>query len=107
MKNKLLFKTIALMVFLTCALGASAATENFSKDGIYYQLTTYSDGRGVLTVQNNGSFNTYSGVVNIPDSVQEIEAYAFSNSSLDEVMLSRNTKVAEKAFSDRVNIIYR
>ena len=70
MKNKLLFKTIALMVFLTCALGASAATENFSKDGIYYQLTTYSDGRGVLTVENNGSFNTYSGVVNIPDSVQ-------------------------------------
>ncbi len=50
-------------------MGASAASETFSIDGIYYQLTTYSDGRGVLTVQNNGSFNTYSGVVNIPDSV--------------------------------------
>ncbi|MBQ3364691.1 MAG: leucine-rich repeat protein [Muribaculaceae bacterium] len=70
MKRGLLFRAIALLAFLTCALAASAATEKFSKDGIYYQLTTYSDGSGVLSVQNNGSFNTYSGVVNIPDSVQ-------------------------------------
>ncbi len=70
MKNRLLFRAFALLAFLTCALAASAATENFSSNGIYYQLVTYSDGRGVLTVENNGSFNTYSGVVNIPDSVQ-------------------------------------
>ena len=69
MKRIYLFKAIALVAFLACALCASAATATFSKDGIYYQLTTYSDGRGVLTVQNNGSFNTYSGVVHIPDSV--------------------------------------
>ena len=69
MKRIYLFKAIALVAFLACALCASAATTTFSKDGIYYQLTTYSDGRGVLTVQNNGSFNTYSGVVHIPDSV--------------------------------------
>ncbi len=70
MKRIILSTTIALVALLTCALSASAATTTFSKDGIYYQLTTYSDGSGVLTVQNNGSFNTYSGVVNIPDSVQ-------------------------------------
>ena len=69
MKKQLLFKAFAMLAFLACALGASAATAEFSKDGIYYQLTTYSDGSGVLTVQNSGSFNTYSGVVNIPDSV--------------------------------------
>ena len=70
MKKKLLFRAFALLALLMCALAAGAATENFSKNGIYYQLTTYSDGRGVLSVMNNGSFNTYSGVVNIPDSVQ-------------------------------------
>lgn len=69
MKKIFLFKAIALLMLLACALGASAATETFSSGGIYYQLTTYSDGRGVLSVQNNGSFNTYSGVVNIPDTV--------------------------------------
>lgn len=42
---------------------------NFSYYGIYYCLTTYSEGNGVVTVENNGSFNTYSGTVNIPDSV--------------------------------------
>lgn len=75
MKKILLFKAIVLLAFLTCVLAASAATENFSKDGIYYQLTTYSNGSGVLTVQNNGSFNTYSGVVYIPDSVQYNNVY--------------------------------
>ncbi len=70
MKKILLFKAIALVAFFACALGASAATATFSNNGIYYQLTTSSDGSGVLTVQNNGSFNTYSGVVNIPDSVE-------------------------------------
>ncbi|MBR5170039.1 MAG: leucine-rich repeat protein [Muribaculaceae bacterium] len=75
MKKKLLFRAFALLAFLTCALAASAATENFSKDGIYYQLVTYSDGSGVLTVENNGAFNTYSGVVNIPDSVLYNDVY--------------------------------
>lgn len=70
MKKKLLFKAFVILAFLACVSGASAATALFSNNGIYYQLTTYSDGSGVLTVQNNGSFNTYSGVVNIPDSVE-------------------------------------
>ena len=69
MKKKLLFKAIALLALLACALGASAERIDFENNGIYYQLTTYNDGSGVLTVENNGSFNTYSGVVNIPDTV--------------------------------------
>lgn len=32
-------------------------------------MTTYSNGTGVVSVENNGSFNAYSGTVNIPDSV--------------------------------------
>ena len=70
MKRIYLFKAIALVAILTCALGASAATATFSKDGISYQLTTYSDGSGAISVENKGYFNSYSGVVNIPDSVQ-------------------------------------
>ena len=69
MKKLLLFRAIALLAFLTCALGASADRVNFSKDGMYFQLTTYTDGSGVITIENSGSFNTYSGVVNIPDTV--------------------------------------
>ena len=75
MKRIYLFKAIALVAILTCALSASAATTTFSKDGITYQLTTYSDGSGVLSVQNKGYFNSYSGVVNIPDSVQYSGVY--------------------------------
>ena len=70
MKKLLLFKALAMLTLLACALGASADDRvTFSSNGIYYQLTTYNDGSGVLSVQNNGSFNTYSGVVHIPDSV--------------------------------------
>lgn len=69
MKKFILFKAIAVLAFFACALGAIAATDYFSFDGIYYELMTYSDGSGVLTVKNNGSYNTYSGVVNIPDTV--------------------------------------
>ena len=69
MKKLLLFKTLAVLALLSSALGAKAANETFLSDGIYYQLTTYSDGSGVLTVENKGYFNSYSGVVNIPDSV--------------------------------------
>ena len=70
MKKIYLFKAITLVAILTCALSASAATTTFTKNGITYQLTTYSDGSGVLSVQNKGYFNSYSGVVNIPDSVE-------------------------------------
>jgi hypothetical protein len=70
MKKNYLFKAIALVAILTCALSASAATTTFTKNGITYQLTTYSDDSGVLSVQNKGYFNSYSGVVNIPDSVE-------------------------------------
>ena len=70
MIKMLLFKTLAVLTLLACALGASADDRvTFSSGGIYYQLTIYNDGSGVLSVQNNGSFNTYSGVVHIPDSV--------------------------------------
>ena len=69
MKKTLLLKAIALLAFFTCALGASADRINFDSNGICYLLTTYDDGTGAITVDNGGSFNTYSGVVNIPDSV--------------------------------------
>jgi len=70
MKKLLLFKTLAVLTLLSCALGASADDRiSFWRNGVYYQLTIYNDGRGVVSVQNNGSFNTYSGVVHIPDSV--------------------------------------
>lgn len=70
MKKLLLFRMFALVTALACTWGASAANYNFSSDGIYYRLTTYNDGSGVISVENNGSFNTYSGYVIIPDSVE-------------------------------------
>ena len=69
MKKYYLFRALALLALLTCAAGASAENANFSYHGIYYCLTTYDNGTGVVSVENNGSFNTYSGTVNIPDSV--------------------------------------
>lgn len=69
MKKSLLLKAIALLAFFTCALGASADRINFDRDGICYLLTTYDDGTGAITVDNGGSFNTYAGIVNIPDTV--------------------------------------
>ena len=69
MKKLLLFRSLALLALLTCVASANAEDVYFSSNGIYYRLTTYSDGSGVITVQNNGSFNTYSGEVHIPDSV--------------------------------------
>lgn len=68
-KKSLLFRLAVLMAFFTCAMSASAEDINFSSGGIYYSLTIYSDGSGAVSVENNGSFNTYSGTVNIPDSV--------------------------------------
>ena len=40
-----------------------------SYDGIYYTLAERSDGTGIATVVNNGSFNTYSGNLVIPQSI--------------------------------------
>ena len=77
MKKSLLLKAIALLAFFTCAMGANADRINFDRDGICYLLTTYDDGTGAITVDNGGSFNTYSGVVNIPDTVTSIGEYAF------------------------------
>lgn len=68
-QQSLLFRLVMMVAFLTCAVSASADNVDFSYNGIYYRLTTFSDGRGEVSVQNNGSFNTYSGTVNIPDSV--------------------------------------
>ena len=69
MKKSALFRALVLVALLLSAMGVRAATENFSSNGMFYQLTTYNDGSGVITVENSGEFNTYSGVVNIPDSV--------------------------------------
>ena len=69
MKKNFLFRALALLALLACAAVASAESVNFSYQGMYYCLTTYSSGTGVVSVENNGSFNTYSGTVNIPDSV--------------------------------------
>ena len=67
-KNYYLQVLVALMVCLACALGASAY--DFTFGGIYYSITTYSDGSSVATVENNGSTNTYSGIVTIPATVE-------------------------------------
>ena len=68
-QQSLLSKLMVMLALVTCAASANAENVNFSYYGIYYCLTTYSEGNGVVTVENNGSFNTYSGTVNIPDSV--------------------------------------
>ena len=75
MKKSLLLKAIALLAFFTCAMGASADRINFDRDGICYLLTTYDDGTGAITVDNGGSYNIYSGIVNIPDTVYYEGAY--------------------------------
>ena len=64
--NKLIyFKTLAAIV--ACfALAMPASAYDFTRNGIYYQIN--SDQTSV-TVQNNGSFNTYSGDVVIPPTV--------------------------------------
>ncbi len=64
--NKLIyFKTLAAIV--ACfALAMPAGAYDFTRNGIYYQIN--SDQTSV-TVQNNGSFNTYSGDVVIPPTV--------------------------------------
>ena len=44
-------------------------------------------------------------VITIPDSVVEIEEGAFSGVKLESVIVPKDTKIAEKAFSDSVKII--
>ena len=65
----LLLRGVVLLALLACAVSTSAANYYFSDGGIYYRLTTYNDGSGVISVENNGT-NTYSGLVAIPDSVE-------------------------------------
>ena len=55
------------MACLTGALGASAY--DLYTGGIYYSITEYADADPVASVENNGSINTYSGVVTIPATV--------------------------------------
>ena len=57
----------ALVACLTGALGASAY--DLYTGGIYYSITEYADADPVASVENNGSINTYSGVVTIPATV--------------------------------------
>ena len=63
MNNKsLLFKMLALVVSLSCALGAHAY--DFKYNGIYYNIT----GVNTVEVTNNGN-GSYSGSVSIPSTV--------------------------------------
>ena len=52
---------------LTCF--HTAVAYDTAIDGIYYDITEYSDGSAVALVANNGSENTYSGFVFIPATI--------------------------------------
>ena len=66
--NTRLFKTLAVLVALL-STALTAWPYDVSYDGIYYTLADRSDGTGIATVVNNGSFNTYSGNLVIPQSI--------------------------------------
>lgn len=65
MKKLIYFKTLTAIV-ACLALAMPAGAYDFTRNGIYYQIN--SDQTSV-TVQNDGSFNTYSGDVVIPPTV--------------------------------------
>lgn len=60
----------SLAAAAACLLTAlSMSAYDYMQDGIYYSITEYDDGSAVAAVANNGSFNTYSGDVVIPSTV--------------------------------------
>ena len=64
MRNQLLFKALALLTCLSCALGASAY--NFVSNGIYYNTT------GTNTVEvtyKDTNYNCYAGNMTVPSTV--------------------------------------
>ncbi len=64
MSNKLLFRLAVLVAAVMCALGASAY--DFQSGNIYYKILT---GNTVAVTYRDGNYNTYSGEVNIPETV--------------------------------------
>ena len=67
-KKDLYFRWITLVIAcLTCF--HTAVAYDTAIDGIYYDITEYSDGSAVALVANNGSENTYSGFVSIPATI--------------------------------------
>lgn len=67
-KKNLFFRWIALVILCLAGFMTAGAYDVFI-GGIYYNVTEYSDGSAVASVQNNGSLNTYAGYVAIPDSI--------------------------------------
>ena len=65
MKKLIYFKTLAAIV-ACLALAMPAGAYDFTRNGIYYQINS---NQTSVTVQNNGSFNAYSGDVVIPPTV--------------------------------------
>ena len=74
MKKLLIFKLLALVVFLSSALSASAYTFSSVYNGvtIYYNITTSANKTIEVTYKQDGYFNYYDayvGAVTIPSSV--------------------------------------
>ena len=63
MTTRLLFRVMATMMAIL-ALAMPASAYDFVKDGIYYNISGTN-----ATVTNSGSYNSYSGTVNIPATV--------------------------------------
>jgi surface protein len=64
MKKSILFRALALLAALACALGASAY--DFMYGGNYYRILT---GNTVAVTYRSGTYNSYSGEVYIPETV--------------------------------------
>ena len=64
MNKKLLFRLAVLVAAMMCALGASAY--DFQSGNIYYKILT---GNTVAVTYRDGNYNSYSGEVNIPETV--------------------------------------
>ena len=112
MNKKLLFKALALLVALSCNVGANAY--DFAASGLYFNIigtnaveVTYND--------NNSSYTSYSGNVNIPSTitydgttynVTRIGNYAFRNSGdLTGVTIPNSiTRIGNFAFYECINL---
>lgn len=64
--RKSLLKVSAFVV--ACATALSASAYSFVKDGIYYNILT--DGNSVEVTYKSTTYNSYSGSVTVPDSVE-------------------------------------
>lgn len=65
------------------------------------KLSKVFENAGVL---DPSQYTLKDGVLTIPDSVQEIEKYAFVGNNLTEVKLSENTTYNKSTFDDNVKI---